>query len=191
MPSSSSTAAALAFAFAIGGVGCAGYTAKPVTSDAQDGQEDGVRYYEIAPYLLVYSDGNGNLTSRIEMMPDTSRKMVMDLHAFASKNNSTLTFENGVLVSSNFVLDNTAIPAQVIESIKTFGTAAIANAFNEPGAASTVRRIPPPYLFKIVVDKDGTRLVGGPGRDARGNAVVIHVSVTREAATSAADGSTK
>jgi hypothetical protein len=190
MTSSSSIAAVLAFAFTICGVGCAGFTAKPVTSDVQDSQEDGVRYYEIAPYLLVYSDGNGNLNSRIEMMPDTSRKMVMDLHAFASKNNSTLTFENGVLVSSNFVLDNTAIPTQLIESIKTLGTAAIANAFNEPGAG-TVRRIPPPYLFKIVVDSDGTRLVGGPGEDAHGKAMVINVTVTREAATSAAEGGTR
>jgi hypothetical protein len=166
-------------------VGCAGYSARPLNGSVDNANAQGIRYYEPAPFLLVYSDGKGNLTSQIIMMPDTSKLMVMDLHAFAAKNNSTLTFDDGVLTSSKFVVDSTAVPAALIDTIKTLGTAAISSAFNAPDSGTT-RRIPAPYLFKIVIGRDGTKLVGGQGIGPGGQPLVIQVSVTKEAAAEAA-----
>lgn len=167
---------------------CAGYTVKPVADDAEDAQVDGIRYYEVAPYLLVYGDGKGGITSRIEMMPDLSRKRAIDLHAFASKNDTTLTFVNGMLASSKFIVDDTVIPAAIVDTIKTLGVTAVTNAMNDPNTGN-VRQIPPPYLFKIVIDRDGTRLVGGPAKNAKGGPVVIKVAVTDQdvAASKAGD----
>lgn len=167
--------------------GCAGFSARPVATADEDASANGIRYYEMAPYLLVYADGKGGITSSIEMMPDTSRKMVMDLNAFASANNTTLTFVNGVLTSSKFVVDNTAVPAAIVETIKTLGVAAVSNAMNDP-ESNIVRQIPAPYLYKIVVDRNGTRLVGGPGLDRDNKPVVIQVTVTAEAVSAAAVG---
>jgi hypothetical protein len=158
-----------------------------VANDAEDAAADGIRYYEMAPYLLIYPDGKGGITSSIEMMPDTSRMMVIELHAFASSNHTTFTFANGVLTSSKFIVDNTAVPAAIVETIKTLGIAAVDNAMNDPGAG-TVRHVPAPYLFKIVIDKDGTRLVGGQGKDGSNKPVIIQVAVTKEAATAASLG---
>lgn len=183
MPSKS-----MAYALAAGVTllsGCAGYTSRPVNSNHEDSTAQGIRYYEPAPFLLVYSDGKGNLTSRIIMMPDTSKLMVMDLHSFASKNNSTLTFDHGVLTSSKFIVDSTAVPTALVETIKTLGTAAISSAFNAPESGTT-RQIPAPYLFKIVVGPKGTMLVGGQGLGPGDAPLVIHVSVTKEAAAQAA-----
>lgn len=160
--------------------GCAGYTAGPILNNKQDAKADGVRYYEIAPFLLVYSDGKGNLTSQIVMMPDTSKKMTLDLYAIAANNDSTLNFENGVLTSSKFILDSSEVPQSLIATIQTLGTAAVSAAFNEPELGTT-RRIPAPYLFKIVIDNDGTRLVGGQGVGPDGKPLVVRVSVTGEA----------
>jgi hypothetical protein len=164
--------------------GCAGYSAGPICTKELDTKANGVRYYEIAPFLLVYSDGKGNLTSQIVMMPDTSKKMVMDLYAYASKNNSTLTFENGVLTTAKYVLDSTTVPSALIDTIKTLGTAAVSTAFNAPNEGAT-RTIPAPYLFKIVIDNSGTRLVGGQGVGPDNKPLDIKVSVTKEATANA------
>lgn len=161
--------------------GCAGYSVTPINDVDSDAKADGVRYYEPALFLLVYSDGRGNLTSQILTMPDTSKKMVINLHAFAAKNNSTLTFSNGILTSSKMELDSTAVPSKIISTIQALGVAAISSAYNSPQAGST-RVIPAPYLFKIVVDNNGTRLVGGQGVGADSKPITIQISVTKEAA---------
>mgnify|MGYP000549847843 CR=1 FL=1 len=162
--------------------GCAGFS---VQDDNDKPEVDGIRYYEPAPFLLIYSDGKGNLTSQIIMMPDTQKKRVIDMHAFAAKNNTTLSFNKGVLESSKFVVDSTALPSTLITSIKSLGTAAISAAFNAPESGIT-RQIPAPYLYKIVIGKDGTKLVGGQGTGPKNEQIVLYVGVTKEATTKAA-----
>lgn len=163
--------------------GCAGYTVK----DHQEALQ-GIRYYEPAPFLLVYSDGKGNLTSQIIMMPDLTQKRVIDLYAYAAKNESTLNFENGVLTKSEMGIDSTAVPSALIDTIQTLGVAAIGAAFNAPQSGTT-RSIPAPYLFKIVVGVSGTTLVGGQGVGPDGGPMVLNISVTKEAATKAKEAS--
>jgi hypothetical protein len=158
--------------------GCAGFSAQPDIDSA-----NGIRYYAPASYLLVYSDGKGNLQSQILVMPDLDRKMVIDLKAVGAKNNSTLTFQNGILTGSKFVVDTTALPGALIDTIKTLGTTAIASAFNAPEDTATIRKIPSPYLFKIVVDRDGTRLVGKQGVGPNNEPLIVMVRVTKEGAS--------
>jgi hypothetical protein len=67
--------------------GCAGYSAIPVNNNEQDAKSDGVRYYEVAPFLLVYSDGKGNLTSKIE-----ARNRFLQYHAVRGQHWSKLHF---------------------------------------------------------------------------------------------------
>src|SRR5687767_1988988 len=49
-------------------IGCAGntvktlpYIAQPTAAKAEDAKVDGIRYYEEAPFILVYSDSKGGL----------------------------------------------------------------------------------------------------------------------------------
>lgn len=149
--------------------GCAGYTVK----NDQDALQ-GIRYYEPAPFLLVYSDGKGNLTSQIIMMPDLTQKRVIDLYAYAAKNKGTLDFENGVLTKSEMTIDSAAVPEALIGTIQTLGVAAIGAAFNAPESGTT-RSIPAPYLFKIVVGVKDTTLVGGQGVGLDGKPLVLKI----------------
>lgn len=160
--------------------GCAGF--KVVDAPTSNDTAEGIRYYEPAPFLLVYSDGKGNLTSQIIVMPDITQKRVIDLYAYASTNKSTLDFTDGMLTKSAVEVDSTAVPLAMIDTIQSLGVAAIGAAFNAPKSGVT-HTIPAPYLFKIVVDKDGTRLLGGPGLGADGEPLNLQISVTKEAAT--------
>lgn len=161
---------------------CAGYSVVDDNGKTDNDASQGIRYYEPAPYLLVYTDGKGNLTSQIIMMPDLTQKRVIDLYAYASSNNSTLDFNNGMLTKSSVEVDTTAVPSALIDTIQTLGVEAIGAAFNAPQSGVT-HAIPAPYLFKIIVGKDGTTLVGGQGKDSKGEPFVLKISVTKEAAT--------
>lgn len=160
--------------------GCAGF--KVVDAPTPNDTAQGIRYYEPAPFLLVYSDGKGNLTSQIIVMPDITQKRVIDLYAYASTNKSTLDFSNGMLTKSAVEVDSTAVPVALINTIQSLGVAAIGAAFNAPESGVT-HVIPAPYLFKIVVDENGTRLVGGQGVGPDGQPLNLQISVTKEAAT--------
>jgi hypothetical protein len=162
--------------------GCAGFK---VVDDVDPDNSDlphGIRYYEPAPFLLVYSDGKGNLSSQIIMMPDTQKRRVIDLYAYASSNNSTLDFSNGMLTKSVMALDTTTVPSTLLKTIQTLGVEAISAAFNAPQSGVT-HAIPAPYLYKIVVNDKGTYLVGGQGLGPDGNPLVLMISVTKEAAS--------
>ncbi|MDR6841323.1 hypothetical protein [Pseudoxanthomonas sacheonensis] len=160
--------------------GCAGF--KVVDAPANEDTVQGIRYYEPAPFLLVYSDGKGNLTSQIIVMPDITQKRVIDLYAYASTNKSTLDFTDGMLTKSAVEIDSTAVPLALIDTIQSLGVAAIGAAFNAPESGVT-HIIPAPYLFKIVVDANGTTLVGGQGVGPDGKPLNLKISVTKEAAT--------
>jgi hypothetical protein len=158
-------------------VGCAGYKAEPVISE-NDKNLIGLRYYEPAPFLLIYSDGRGNLQSEILILPDLTKKMNINLYSYFANNNSTLTFEHGILKESKTVIDDLALPKAFIETIKTVGEAAIGTALNYPDSG-VVRQFPAPYLFKIIIDKDGTKLIGGQGTGSDGKPLVININVTK------------
>lgn len=142
--------------------GCAGTDITPVKQTAtrqEVGSIDGIRYYEPAPFLLVYSDSRGNLKSQIVILPDLDRMRSVDPFAVLAKNNSTLTFSNGMLTQAKIEVDETVVPTQVFESLKAIAGTVAGAAFDQPEDRKTT--VPSPKLFRIVIEQDKVRLVGG------------------------------
>lgn len=131
---------------------CAGTTVKPVGED-KDSTVTGIRYYEPAPFLLVYSDARGNLTSEVIIMPDLTRMRSIDPYNYLSSNNTTLNFNNGILTQGKTVVDETIIPKGAFEAAKAIAGTLVGAAFDTTGNATPT--LPAPKLFRIAVDKDG------------------------------------
>jgi hypothetical protein len=164
--------------------GCAGTKVARVSNPAynvtgkySDEDANGIRYYESAPFLLVYSDGKGGLNSQLLFLPDLTQKRVIDPYSVLASNNSTLTFVNGVLTQGKTVVDETMVPKAVIGTLERAAAAMIGGAFNDAGAAPTPQ-LPPPQLFRIILANGSARLVGGPGIDQDGKVRMIDVTVS-------------
>jgi hypothetical protein len=104
---------ALATTVAISGIsGCAGLNVDPIdsTNGASGGLDDrsanGIRYYEPAYFLLVYSDAAGSVKTDVLVLPDTTRKMVAQPHSFLSKNKQVLSFRACHKISVSIFLRN-------------------------------------------------------------------------------------
>jgi len=160
---------------------CAGTQVRPIAATAEgadpDGAADGIRYYEPAPFLLVYSDGKGGLQSKIVILPDLTRKRSVDPFAYLASNNSTLTFQNGMLTQAKSVIDETVVPKAVVGALEKVATGLLAGTLNDAGATPT-GQLPPPQLFRIVFTDAGARLVGGPGVGSDGQPRMIDVTIS-------------
>ncbi len=145
---------------------CAGISVSDVSAPADDETTDGLRYYETAPFVLVYADGLGGLHSEMLYLPDTTRKKAIDPFAFVSRNTSSLAFSNGTLAPTDMLLT----PADLPQSILNVAENAARHAFRDvarraPKGPNGERAVPPPALFRIVVKPDGSiGLVGGYAR---------------------------
>lgn len=142
-----------------------------------DEQADGIRYYDTAPFLLVYSDGNGGLTSQLLFLPDLTQKRVIKPYAVLASNTSTLTFVNGVLTQGKAEVDETLVPKALVGALEKAATAALAGTLNAAGRTPTAQ-LPPPQLFKIVIKGETAQLIGGPGVDMNGKLRLIDVTVS-------------
>jgi hypothetical protein len=178
----------LACLAASGITGCAGTTVARI-SDKQfetggkysDDDAKGIRYYESAPFLLVYSDGKGGLTSQLLFLPDQTQKRTIDPYAVLASNNSTLTFTNGVLTQGKTVADATVVPKAIIGSLEKIASAAIASALSDGDEGDHGTQLPPPQLYRIVLSGNSAKLVGGPGVDADGKVRMIDVTLSKSA----------
>ena len=140
--------------------GCAGTTIHPISYNDVDpkveGENDseinGFRYYEGAHFLIVYTDGKGGLKSEVKFLPDVTRKFSIDPYAYFSKNETTLTFLNGMLTSSKSVIDETAIPKAAIIAAGKIALATIAAGNKAGGNEATY--LPEPVLFKIRINPE-------------------------------------
>lgn len=173
------------FLWALSALGCAGVTYQPVSDPPPAGQErkpgvlyddtcNGFRYYQSAPYLLVYSDGKGGLGWQIQYLPDLSRKMTAQPQAFLASLNSTLTFQNGFLSDSKDVADATAVPKAVIAAVEKV-VSGLAAAAGGAAAPPNSYQVPKPHLYKIVIHANGIDFLGG---EAAGDN--IHVTLATE-----------
>lgn len=137
--------------------GCAAdvtHRLEPAADDAQ-----GIRYYQNAPYLLVYSDGQGGLKWQILYLPDQSRIMTVNPTIRGGHTEMTLYFQNGVLASASSIGDTTEIPKAVIAAIQSALPLIAGAAFEgqkQPG-------FPAPYLYKIVATATELKFIGGKG----------------------------
>jgi hypothetical protein len=156
--------AVLCLALALGG--CAGATVHPIAyhtgqPDQVGGEPEadvrGIRYYEGAHFLIVYTDGKGGLKSEVKFLPDLTRKRSINPYAYLAKNETTLTFSNGMLTGSKSVIDETVIPKAVISAATKVALASIAAANAADGKQRTY--LPQPVLFKFDINKAGKVLL--------------------------------
>jgi hypothetical protein len=152
------------FSFAIAVVAaltlaCSGCTAT-VTYQHEAGGPKGIRYYESAPYLLVYSDGKGGLKWQIFYIPDQSHIMTATPMVRGGKAQMTLYFVNGALSSSTVAGDTTAIPNAILAAAQAAIPIIAAAVLAEKGAPPG---FPKPYLYKIIVTGSAIEFRGGQG----------------------------
>ena len=139
---------------------CAGVDVKPIRTDEDDRCAYGFRYYEIAPFILVYSDGSEKLVSKLIHLPDLTRKMSIRPYQCLSGNTTELTFNEGVLTSAVQEGDGTKIPSAIIEAAKTAAVSAAALRKVTPDSVDSPEsfEIPLPQLFRLHVDGVQTHL---------------------------------
>lgn len=146
---------------------CAG-----VTIHKEKAADNGIRYYEPAPFLLVYSDSKGGLISKVIWLPDTTRVMTLKPYAYFAKNESSFKFEKGVLTQAKSVADETVIPAAIVSALKTAAVAAVTAA--NKATKDEVPVVPAPYLYRIVIT-DGEAKLYASDRDPK----VINVTLAQ------------
>src|ERR1700730_9618812 len=73
-------------------MGCVASVTHRVVDTAD--KDDGIRYYQSSPYLLVYSDSKGGLQGRILYLPDQTKKMAVEPHVFLGRSELTMFFRN-------------------------------------------------------------------------------------------------
>ncbi len=132
--------------------GCANTTVTPIYTDAQDMGEKGFRYYASAPFILVYADGKGGLTSKLIYLPDTRRWYSLRPHEFVASNKASLKFSNGVLTEAKIEGDGTALPKAIVESLKSIAVAKAAGVGFREAADYSVSG---PYLYRIDIGENG------------------------------------
>jgi hypothetical protein len=138
---------------------CGGCTAT-MTYQREGIDSKGIRYYESAPYLLVYSDGKGGLKWQVLYLPDQSHIMTATPTVRGGKTQMSLYFQNGALTSSTVAGDTTAIPNAILaaaqSAIPVIAAAVLAEKPEEP-------KFPEPYLYKILVSGGTVEFRGGQG----------------------------
>jgi len=152
--------------------GCAGLNVNPIASDdtgkrgLNDTTANGIRYYEPAYFLLVYSDAAGSVKTDVLVLPDTTRKMVAKPYSFLANNKQTLSFSDGMLTESTQTVDSTAVPVALIQAAQTAAEAAAKlGLFNAPTTTKSERpSLSAPRLYKIVIHGSTVTLLGSaPG----------------------------
>src|SRR5205085_9163184 len=98
--------------------GCATVRHRPICGADDDARASGIRYFRGASYVFVQPDGKGAGTWQVLYLPDRSKIMVADPVQFLSSVNSTLTFDNGVLVKTEDEADATVVPKAIIGVIE-------------------------------------------------------------------------
>ncbi len=155
---------------------CAGTSVIQVSKESDD-EATGIRYFEPAPFLLVYSDARGNLTSNVIIMPDLTRMRSVDPYSYLSSNNTTLNFTNGILTQGKTVVDETIVPKGAFEAVKAIAGTIVGAAFDTSGGATPT--LPAPKLFRIYVDETGeAQLIEAPTVGPDGQEIRIKVKFT-------------
>lgn len=157
-------------------IGCARIDVKTLSA-ADDSSDDGIRYYERAPFLLVYSDGKGGVVTHVQYLPDRTRLRSVHPFNFLASNKNTLTFKNGMLSTSTNTSDASALPSAIIKAVETVAAAAAKYGFFMVPAVKEGYVLPPPALYRIHINNGQVTFVGQSGTDPDGNAMVIQFTL--------------
>lgn len=142
--------------------GCARTVYTPV--DPKDDNSDGFRFYQSSPYLLVYTNGKGGITTQILYIADPAKLVSAKPKNFLSKSDLSMEFENGVLTKSKSDIDATIVPSTIIKAAQSVATTFLAGA-NDPKKSITERNMPAPQLYKIVVNGSTVSFIGSENKE--------------------------
>ena len=147
-------------------VGCATVHYNRITTDKEDVQGDGIRYYDSSPYLLVQRDTNSQWTAQALYLPDPTKKNQVKIATYLAVNSTSLTFSNAVLTQSAVTADSSAVPAAVVQMAAQVAISA-AQAMKVPQSNTNLPKLTPPsvFLFKIIKDAKGWELTGASAPD--------------------------
>jgi hypothetical protein len=139
--------------------GCSATVTHKVSTN--DETATGIRYYDSAPYLLVYSDGKNGLNWQIIYLADQSHVMTATPQIIGGHTEMTLSFSSGVLSTASTIGDTTALPKALIAAVQTALPllAAAAAGPAQPG-------FPAPSLYRLVVS-DGVLYFKGMKGDTK------------------------
>ncbi|MES2705006.1 MAG: hypothetical protein V4726_00225 [Verrucomicrobiota bacterium] len=146
--------------------GCSGVSHRALDA-AADKKARGFRYYDISPYLVVQTDGNGGLESSLKYLPDLTKLREAHPFQFLASNTSKFTFSEGVLTEGVSEGDGTAVPSAFLDAATKVAAAAVkAQAFDDPSAqraADGGNAAPKVYIFKIKQNGNTWELLGDAG----------------------------
>jgi hypothetical protein len=125
---------------------------------AADETGTGIRYFDSAPYLIIYSDGMGGLKWQIRYLPDQTRIMTATPSIIGGRTEMTLYFQNGMLSSASTVGDTTELPKALIGAVQS-ALPFLLGAAEGPKPPG----FPAPYIYKLVVTDDNISFIGGQG----------------------------
>jgi len=174
--------------FAVILTSCAGIDVGRVSDDNQK-DVGGIRYYQSAPFLLVYSDGKGGINHEILFLPDLSKEMYARPYGWFAKSDVELKFKNGIIDSGTSTGDGTALPKAIIAALKSVELARLAAGDEIDGTG--VATFPSPELYRIEVTESGSiELHGGYAFEATGSESQVRVPL-RPAAPAKKNGAKK
>lgn len=137
---------------------CSAHVSHRVNVD--DAKASGIRYYNSAPYLLVYSDGKNGLNWQIIYLPDQTRIMTAAPEISGARVEMAMNFSNGVLNSAATSGDSTAVPKALLAAVQT------ALPLIAAAAGSAKPGFPAPQLYRLVATGSTLTFKGGPGDTA-------------------------
>lgn len=148
----------LKFAFFVMSLMIVGCSATVTHQMATDGTGTGIRYYDSAPFLIIYSDGMGGLKWQIRYLPDQTRIMTATPTVIGGHTEMTLYFQNGMLGSVSTLGDTTEVPKALIGAVQTAlpFLIGVAEGPKPPG-------FPAPYIYKLIVNNDKITFIGKQG----------------------------
>ena len=139
--------------------GCA--TVK-IYSDAELGNETGLRFYTLRAYLLVeyMAEKDNTVKTSVVYLPDLSSPQFMKLKPGIGSSELKMTFSNSALESYGVATDS-----QLPESMAAFADILSKSAYaaqtftgTRPGGNAEQTETPPFRLFEILITPAGTKL---------------------------------
>lgn len=126
--------------------GCAYVSSKPVASDSK---EEGLRYYEPKPLLVV----SGSQASVI-FVPNYSKAYALRFGTFLAKHDLTAEFQSGMLSKITSNQDSTALSLAILATVnKALDTGKpIFSAFSDKSADAKAQKF---QVFEILFDEQG------------------------------------
>lgn len=129
-----------------------------------DKLNEGIRYLDNSPYLLIYSGGDGKIVSQIIYLPDPYKLRSVKPYNNMASITADLEFDpiKGMKKHDEKV-DATTTVKPFFSALKAAVPKLIDPTLNDPNKRISID-YQAPYLYKIVATKQGWMFIGGQGK---------------------------